>query len=199
MRILFLIIGMEVSTRLTIQVLSQDSESLATTLKGLGITLKPVMYKMDVRPLLRAVLDQFFGTSTGLVDMVLQWVPSPEEGAKVKVQRTYTGPINSDVAEAMMACHPEGPTVVHISKLYHTADAQDFRAFGRVMSGTVKKGMQLKVLGEGYSPEDEEDMVRSEVTDVWISESRCFIRVSHAIIGHWLIMGLTFQIRSRGP
>jgi U5 small nuclear ribonucleoprotein component len=80
--------------------------------------------------------------------------------------------MNTDVANAMVSCNPDGPVVVHITKLYHTPDAQDFRAFGRVMSGTVKKGMQLKVLGEGYSPEDEEDMVKAEVEDVWISESR---------------------------
>lgn len=104
--------------------------------------------------------------------MVVKWVPSAEEGAKAKVERTYSGPLNTEVAEAMMACDPEGPTVVHISKLYHTADAQDFRAFGRVMSGTVRKGMPLKVLGEGYSPDDEEDMVKGEVADIWIYESR---------------------------
>lgn len=79
----------------------------------------------------------------------------------------------------MMGCDPDGPVVVHISKLYHTADAQDFRAFGRVMSGTVKKGMQLKVLGEGYSPEDEEDMVKGEVEDLWIGESRLVFSFSH--------------------
>lgn len=64
------------------------------------------------------------------------------------------------------------PTVVHIAKLYHTPDAQDFFAFGRVMCGVVKKGMRLKVLGEGYSPEDEEDMSFCEVEGVWIGESR---------------------------
>jgi U5 small nuclear ribonucleoprotein component len=47
----------------------------------------------------------------------------------------------------------------HITKLYHTADAQTFRAFGRVMSGTIRQGQLVKVLGEGYSPDDEEDMV----------------------------------------
>lgn len=66
----------------------------------------------------------------------------------------------------------DGPTMVQITKLYHTTDAQSFRAFGRVMSGTVRKGMELKVLGEGYSPEDEEDMVKAVVEDVWIAESR---------------------------
>ena len=62
--------------------------------------------------------------------------------------------------------------MVHVTKLYHTADAQSFRAFGRVMSGVVKKGMEVKVLGEGYSPEDEEDMLKAVVEDVWISEAR---------------------------
>jgi len=72
----------------------------------------------------------------------------------------------------MKACDPEGPVMVHVSKLYHTTDAQSFRAFGRILSGTVKKGMVIKVLGEGYSPEDEEDMMRAVVEDIWISESR---------------------------
>lgn len=43
------------------------------------------MYKMDVRPLLKAVLDQFFGTSTGLVDVIVEHIPSPIEGAANKV------------------------------------------------------------------------------------------------------------------
>ena len=62
--------------------------------------------------------------------------------------------------------------MVQIAKLYNTTDAQAFRAFGRVLSGTVRKGMPIKVLGEGYSPEDEEDMMRATVEDIWLSEAR---------------------------
>ena len=62
--------------------------------------------------------------------------------------------------------------MVQIAKLYNTTDAQSFRAFGRVLSGTVRKGMPIKVLGEGYSPEDEEDMMRATVEDIWLSEAR---------------------------
>lgn len=67
------------------QVLSEDTEQLQVTLAKLGIKLKPIMYKMDVRPLLKAVLDQFFGTSTGLVDMITEHIPSPVENSKNKV------------------------------------------------------------------------------------------------------------------
>ena len=66
-------------------VLSEETEDLRSTLNTLGIKLKPVMYKMDVRPLLKAVLDQFFGPSTGLVDVVVEYIPSPVEGAARKV------------------------------------------------------------------------------------------------------------------
>jgi hypothetical protein len=73
----------------------------------------------------------------------------------------------------MKECNPNGPVMVQVTKLYHTTDAQSFRAFGRILSGTLKVGMDIKVLGEGYSPEDEEDMVKTKIEDIWISESRC--------------------------
>jgi len=72
----------------------------------------------------------------------------------------------------MKTCDSDGPVMVQIAKLYHTTDAQSFRAFGRVISGTLKKGLEVKVLGEGYSPEDEEDMVKAIVEDLWISQAR---------------------------
>ncbi|KAF8522811.1 P-loop containing nucleoside triphosphate hydrolase protein [Gautieria morchelliformis] len=171
------------------QVLSEDTDNLKGTLQGLRIILKPVMYKMDVRPLLKAVLDQFFGKATGLVDMIVEHIPSPVEGTAHKVERTYTGPQTFDLAESMKALKVDGPTIVHITKLYHTTDAQSFRAFGRVMSGTVRKGMELKVLGEGYSPEDEEDMVKAVVEDVWIAESRYVIEAQEVPAGNLVLLG----------
>lgn len=89
-----------------------------------------------------------------------------------QVERTYTGPMSSDIAASMRECRSDGPVSVHVTKLYHATDAQSFRAFGRVISGTLKKGSQVKVLGEGYSPEDEEDMMRVTVDDLWVSGSR---------------------------
>jgi 116 kDa U5 small nuclear ribonucleoprotein component len=66
--------------------LSEETDTLKTTLAGLGIQLKAIMYKMDVRPLLKAILDQFFGPATGLVDMIVEKIPSPVEGNTGKVR-----------------------------------------------------------------------------------------------------------------
>ncbi|KXN85686.1 hypothetical protein AN958_10869 [Leucoagaricus sp. SymC.cos] len=170
-------------------VLSEDTDALTETLVTLGITLKPVVYKMDVRPLLKVVLDQFFGPSTGLVDVIAEHIPSPVENAVNKVECTYTGPQNSELALSMRLCDPEGPVMVHVSKLYHTTDAQSFRAFGRVMSGTLRKGVDVKVLGEEYSPEDEEDMMRASVEELWIPEARYFIPAEEIPAGNLVLIG----------
>ncbi|KAH8991981.1 Calreticulin family-domain-containing protein [Lactarius akahatsu] len=171
------------------QVLSEETDGLKDTLAGLNIHLKPVMYKMDVRPLLKAVLDQFFGSATGLVDMIIEWIPDPVRGAASKVERTYTGPMNSEIATSMKECRSDGPVSVHVTKLYHATDAQSFRAFGRVLSGTLKKGAQVKVLGEGYSPEDEEDMMIVTVDDLWVSGSRYFVPIEEAPAGNLILIG----------
>lgn len=67
------------------QVVSEETDELRETLESLRIKLKPIMFKMDVRPLLKAVFDQFFGPSTGLVDMVVECIPSPAANAENKV------------------------------------------------------------------------------------------------------------------
>lgn len=70
--------------------LGEDTETLKTTLGALGIHLKPAMFKMDVRPLLRLVLSQFFGPATGFVDMIVDHIPDPVEGAKNKVSLVFS-------------------------------------------------------------------------------------------------------------
>ncbi|KAL1739891.1 P-loop containing nucleoside triphosphate hydrolase protein [Schizophyllum fasciatum] len=170
-------------------VLTEEGDELKQTLERLGIHLKPVMYKMDARPLLKVVLDQFFGPSTGLVDVIVEHIPSPVANARNKVEATYTGPQTSQLAEAMKESDASGPLMLQVSKLYHTTDAQSFRAFARVLSGTLRKGTQVKVLGEGYSPEDEEDMMKATVDDIWLSEARYFIPTDEVGPGNLVLLG----------
>jgi U5 small nuclear ribonucleoprotein component len=61
--------------------MSEETETLKSTLSKLNITLKPACYKMDVRPLLKVVLEAFFGPARALVDMITEKIPSPAEAA----------------------------------------------------------------------------------------------------------------------
>lgn len=169
--------------------ISESPDDLKETLASVGINLKSSQLKTDAKELLNLVCEQFFGPATGFVDMIIQHVPSPVDGAQRKLERYYTGPLDTKVAAAMVACDPEGPLVVHVTKLFNSTDAAQFHAFGRIMSGTARPGQQVRVLGEGYTPEDEEDMVVATISDTWIAETCYNIPTSGVPAGNWVLLG----------
>lgn len=182
--------------KLYTQVLSSDTGSLQVMLSKLGIVLKPAAFKIDVRPLLKLVLNEFFGPSTGLMDVIAEHVPSPKDAAKEKVSRTWPAPSASgfdgeqgSLVQSMHSCDPDGPLVMQVAKLYQTIDAQEFRAFGRVLSGTVRVGDRVRVLGEGYTQDDEEDMVTAVVEGVWVSETRYYVPSEGIPAGSLALLG----------
>lgn len=74
-------------------------------------------------------------------------------------------------------------------QLYPSSDASTFDAFGRILSGVVRIGQKVKVLGEGYSPMDEEDMTEQVVSHLWIFEARYRVEISTASAGSWVLIG----------
>ncbi|KAK4454806.1 Pre-mRNA-splicing factor cwf10 [Podospora aff. communis PSN243] len=180
---------MEPIYKLFSHTISESPEELKETLRKLGISLKPSQYKTDPKVLLKSVCEQFFGPSTGFVDMVCQHIPSPVEGAQKKLQQYYTGPLDTKVAESMKACDQNGPLVVYVTKLFNSADAKSFNSFGRVMSGIARPGEEVRVLGEGYSIDDEEDMAMARISDVFIAETRYNIPTDGVPAGNWVLLG----------
>ncbi|KAI0137571.1 P-loop containing nucleoside triphosphate hydrolase protein [Hypoxylon sp. NC0597] len=168
--------------------ISQSPEELKGVLATLGITLKPSQYKTDAKVLLKLVCEQFFGPSTGFVDMIVKNIPSPLEAAEHKLEQYYTGPLDTKVAESMKKCDQNGPLVVHITKLFNSADAKSFYSFGRVMSGIARPGMQVRVLGEGYSIDDEEDMATATISNVYIAETRYNVETDGVPAGNWVLL-----------
>lgn len=170
-------------------VLEQDTQGLSEVLAKLDITLKPSTYKIDVKPLLQTVCSLFFGNSAALVDAVIEHIKSPIDNAKDKITRTYTGPQDSELAQAMQECDPEGPLVVHVAKLYNSPDSKEFYALGRVMSGTLTQSQRVSVLGETYSQFDFEDINETNVTGLWVYQSRYKIPMDGVPAGNWALIG----------
>ncbi|KAK8964842.1 hypothetical protein KSP40_PGU010281 [Platanthera guangdongensis] len=170
------------------QVIGEHKRSVESTLSELGVTLSNAAYKLNVRPLLRLACSSVFGSATGFTDMLVQHIPSAKDSAAKKVDHIYTGPQDSYVAEAMKDCDPSGPLMVNVTKLYPKSDCSVFDAFGRVYSGTIRSGQTVRVLGEGYSPDDEEDMTVKEVTKLWVYQARYRIPLSQASAGSWVLI-----------
>lgn len=171
------------------QVIGEETEDLKKTLRSLGIYLKNKDYGLNVKPLLHMVLTQFFGLAGSFVDMVAKHIPSPVENAAHKIERFYTGPLSSNVVQSMIKCDADGPLMIQITKLYNNEQSTEFQAFGRVFSGSIKVGQVVRVLGEGYSVDDEEDMTMQKVEHTWIYESRYRVEVEGVPAGGWVLLG----------
>ena len=80
------------------------------------------------------------------------------------------------VVEAALCPFLQGPLMCHTTKMYSTDDGVQFHAFGRVLSGTIHAGQPVKVLGENYTLEDEEDSQICTVGRLWVSVARyCYL------------------------
>lgn len=88
----------------------------------------------------------------------------------------------------MIDCDSEGPLVVHTTKLFPSEDGTQFYAFGRVFSGTLHAGKQIRVLGEGYTIDDEEDSRVSTVGRLWVTEARYKVEVNRIPAGNWVLI-----------
>jgi 116 kDa U5 small nuclear ribonucleoprotein component len=94
----------------------------------------------------------------------------------------------SHAALSMLEADPEGPLMIHVTKLYNSESYTTFDALGRVMSGKVTVGQKLRVLGEGYTPDDEEDSRNETVTGCFVYESRYRIPVAEAPVGSLVLL-----------
>jgi U5 small nuclear ribonucleoprotein component len=174
--------------KLHAQVIGEDPKSLGSVLATVGIHMKKSELLSDVKPLLATVCRSFFGDMSSVIEMCVSRIPNPLESSHVKVSQSYTGPTDSKYVAAMNSCDPNGPLMIQIVKFYNAENVESFEAFGRVMSGTIKSNQTVRVLGEGYSPDDEEDMAVHQVSGISIFESRYKVKVTRVPAGNWVLL-----------
>jgi U5 small nuclear ribonucleoprotein component len=174
--------------KLHAQVVGDDEAGARRVLDAYGAAIPEACYAADVRPLLKDACRAVYGPAGGLVDMLVRHLPSPRAAAAAKVERCYTGPQDGAAAAHMRACNPRGPLAIYVAKLFPKHDASAFDALGRVMSGAVKPGDRVRVLGEAYTPEDEEDCAVATVTAVWSYQARYRVPLARAAAGAWVLL-----------
>lgn len=169
--------------------LGAEVAELAPFLSELGVALTKEQLRLDAGPLLKLVLPRWFGSHGGLVESVVESVPSPVEGAERKVRRCWRGEAESELGRAMRGCDAKGPLAIDVVKMFPTPDASDFVALGRVFSGTVRPGMEVDVLGSSFSAENEEDLLHRRVQSVAASQGRFHVALTQCRAGNWVLLG----------
>lgn len=120
--------------------------------------------------------------------MIVENVPSAKVGTATKIERNYTGNKNTEIYKQILKCDPKGPLVVNVVKLYNKPDCLTFDALGRVFSGTIHKGKDIKILGEKYTLDDEEDMSVRNIQNLYIHEARYRVEINKVLAGNWVLI-----------
>ncbi|ALC47638.1 CG4849 [Drosophila busckii] len=174
--------------KLIAQVVGDVDTTLSDTLAELSVRVSKDEMKSNIRPLLRTVCSRFMGDCSGFVDMCVEHIMSPQANAKRKVDHIYTGPKEGDIYRDMISCNQYGTLMVHSAKMYPNDDCTFFQVLARVVSGTLHAGQEVRVLGENYTLQDEEDSRILQVGRLWVYEARYKVELNRVPCGNWVLI-----------
>jgi len=98
---------------------------------------------------MKIIFHRYFKNCTAFVQGCVDNIPSPNQRINDLIKLHYKGE-NSDFKTKISEGKNDGPLYLNTTKMYHQSDYKTFDVLGRVLSGTIKRGDSIKVLGEGY-------------------------------------------------
>jgi len=81
-----------------------------------------------------------------VLDMVIKHTDDPIAAQKVRIPTIWKGDLDSPVGKSMYECDPDGPVAYMVTKIIMDPHAGEV-AVGRLFSGTMVKGQEMKVIG----------------------------------------------------
>ena len=165
-------------------------------LEKLGIKLEGKELELQGKKLMRKVMQKWINASDALLEMIILHLPSPKISQQYRTLYLYQGPMDDECAKAMIECNPNGPVMMFISKMVPISDNGRFYAFGRVFSGKVKAGEEVRILGPDYKQGKQVDFhikriqrvviwmgrKADDVADVPCGNTCCLVGVDEAIL-----------------
>jgi len=131
-------------------------EKVEKVLKAIGVTVTPTKWESFKSPMdrLKYIMLTWLPAGDALTELIVEHLPSPRAAQKYRAEALYNGPLDSDVAQAIRDCDPEGPFVFFVSKMIPTRDEKRMLCYGRIFSGTMRAGQKVRILAPGYNPEE---------------------------------------------
>eukprot|EP00727_Mastigamoeba_balamuthi_P011843 m51a1_g7281 putative elongation factor 2 (734) ;mRNA; r:14964-17516 len=139
-------------------IMGDDKPVIERMLTALNIQLKPEEKCLLQKNLLMAVMRTWLPAADCLLAMAVLHLPCPTTAQEYRCETLYTGPQDDPYATAFRKCDPNGPLIMYVSKMVPTNDRGRFYAFGRVFSGTIHTGMQVRIMGGNFTTGKKDDL-----------------------------------------
>ena len=165
---------------------SEEKENLEKLLKPLGVFLKKECFDYNTKTLIKIICRTFFEKPSVFVDLAVKNFPSPNKSNRL--EKSYSGSQTGELFEEIRKCEMESPCVVHITKQFHKSECEDFYLFGRVVSGCIRTGAEMILLGEKYTTKDIEHKLLCKIDSLYINNTRYRIPVSEIPAGNFVLL-----------
>lgn len=162
------------------QAVGEHPVQIESTLARLGASLSDDEKQLDAEPLARLCVQRGLtpDTTLGFVESMELGLPCASNALQHKLSMTWRGPA---VPASLSA---DGPLLAHVVRVHTAPDAGSFDSVVRIFSGTLYEGDKVKVLGEAFSAdEDEEDCATASISRIKLMCARYEVHVSSATPG----------------
>lgn len=164
--------------------------------KSIGSVNRKIL-DADLKKLLREVNGSCFdmGSMSGFVDMIANFVSSPVDAGEQKFQvlsKVRPNALDGDDAPtaewraSLCSCDPSvaAPAAAYVGKLIPNEEGSRFDCLMRVLSGRIRVGSTVQVLGDTYDrQENVEDQISAVVSELFVPCARFKIQVQEASAG----------------
>ena len=140
--------------------------------KKIGVQLSKDEEELEGKKIVRMVMQRWINASEALIEMIICHLPSPRQAQKYRTLYLYEGPMDDECAKGMMACDPNGPFMMFISKMVPSGDGGRFYAFGRVFSGKAECSKKVKIMSPNYKPGKNEERFEKNIQRVVLMMGR---------------------------
>jgi elongation factor 2 len=128
---------------------TQEFQDILTTL---GVTLDDTEQQLSGERLPKAAMHKLFPAADTILEMICTFLPSPVAAQEYRAEWLYQGLLDDEAGASMHTCDENGALMLYVTRPIPTADDRGAYFLGRVFSGTVTAGQDVRTLqGHGDS------------------------------------------------
>ena len=120
-----------------------------STLQKLQIKPQDIFAKYETND--KTWLKENLPLEEPILQMVIEHLPNPVDGQKLKIPAIWDGDLDSPEGQALINCDRDGPLMGMITKIFIEPKSKRPTLIGRVFSGTLKSSDTLYLIGKKTS------------------------------------------------
>ncbi|MHA2187385.1 MAG: GTP-binding protein, partial [Candidatus Thorarchaeota archaeon] len=133
---------------------AKGSVAVGSAKTGWAFTMK-TLEKKEIKP--NVVFEKYYEgdemwlrenlpLDDALLEMIVKHLPNPKEAQKYKIPRIWKGDLESEAGKALLEADPNGPLLGMITKIFVDPKSKRPTLIGRVFSGTLKSGQEIRLV-----------------------------------------------------